>query len=330
MTSAIARFPLAVGAGAAGLASRAINWGVAHFLRSPMASTGLILVSGLTLLAATNALFLQEGRHPAPLFGAASQPAAIETPRPIQPVVVEPEAIPQRPAAEPVVERTSTAPQPEPRPAESAEIAAEPAAPATIGNQAIADMQEKLQALGLFDGVVDGYYGPKTADAIRAFEARFGLPRTGAATPQVIEAVRNAPLQPQPQAQVQPVAAEPAVDEIGPLIAQMQQEATPVPTEPVSTERQTIADISADLPASNTVAPEPAEPSVPAVLNSDLVSDIQRGLTRLGFLQGPVNGVADEATARAIRQFQIFNNYRPTGEVSATLRQMLVEAGAYL
>ena len=62
-----------------------------------------------------------------------------------------------------------------------------------IGNADIAAMQEKLKQLGLFDGTVDGYYGPKTADAIRAFEQRHGLPRTGAASPQVIEAVRGAP-----------------------------------------------------------------------------------------------------------------------------------------
>lgn len=320
MTSALAQIPLAVGAGAAGLAGRAINWGVSHFLHSPIASTGLILISGLTLMAGTNAMFLQEGRHPAPLFASASNSATLETLQPIRPVVVEPETIPQRPT----VDRTAAAPEPDPRPDELVAVAAEPAAPVSIGNQDIADMQEKLQALGLFDGVVDGYYGPRTADAIRAFEARAGLPKTGAATPQVVEAVRNAPLL-SSEASVQPVAAEPAIDQIGPLIAQMQQEATSVPTEPMSVERATIADISPDLPAIVSV-----EPSGPAVLNAELVSDIQRGLTRLGFLQGSVNGVAGEATARAIRQFQIFNNYQPTGQVSATLRQMLVEAGAYL
>lgn len=317
MTSALAQIPLAVGAGAAGLAGRAINWGVSHFLHSPIASTGLILISGLTLMAGTNAMFLQEGRHPAPLFASASN---LETLQPIRPVVVEPETIPQRPT----VDRTAAAPEPGPRPDELVAVAAEPVAPVSIGNQDIADMQEKLKELGLFDGVVDGYYGPRTADAIRAFEARAGLPKTGAATPQVVEAVRNAPLL-SSEASMQPVAAEPAIDEIGPLIAQMQQKATSVPTEPMSVERATIADISPDIAAS-----APVEPSGPAVLNAELVSDIQRGLTRLGFLQGPVNGVAGEATARAIRQFQIFNNYQPTGQVSATLRQMLVEAGAYL
>jgi len=317
MTSALAHIPLAVGAGAAGLVGRAVTWGAGQFARSPMASTGLILVSGLTLIAATNALFLQEGRHPAPLFVSGT----VEVPRAIQPVVIEPQTIPERPVADLAI----SAPEPEPRPAELVEaVATEPSVPA-IGNQDIADMQEKLQALGLFDGAVDGYYGPQTANAIRAFEIRNGLPRTGAATPQVLDAVRNAPLQAsQAEAPAQPVAAEPAVDEVAPLIARMQEETGPVQTPP-SVERETVADIPVQLPESSSDVT-----GGPAVLNDDLVSDIQRGLTRLGFLQAPIDGVANEATARAIRQFQIFNNYRPTGEVSATLRQMLVEAGAYL
>jgi peptidoglycan hydrolase-like protein with peptidoglycan-binding domain len=317
MNAGIAQIPLALGAGAASIVGHALSWGATRFARSPMASTGLVLISGLTLMAATNALFLQDTRHPAPLFTSGSaQPASIE------PVVVEPVEIPQRPVAEPAA--LVSAPAASQQAATPSSATPEPTAPA-IGNQDIADLQEKLKAMGIFDGTVDGYYGPRTADAIRDFEARFNLPRTGAATPQVIKAVREAPLQTSQAAQpapAQPVAATPQTDEVAPLLAQMQETA---PTAPATVERQTVADISPDLPASATV-----EPSVPAVLNGDLVSDIQRGLSRLGFLQGPVNGVADEATARAIRQFQIFNNYRPTGEVSPVLRQMLVEAGAFL
>lgn len=326
MTAGIAQIPLAIGAGAFSLVGHALSWGVARFVRSPMASTGLVLISGLTLMAATNALFLQDARHPAPLFVSGS--AAIAGPATIEPVVVEPVEIPQRPAAEPASPVVSEpAPAPREQAAASAPAAPEPTSPA-IGNQDIADLQEKLKTMGFFDGTVDGYYGPKTADAIRNFEARFNLPRTGAATPQVIQAVREAPLQTSQASEPAPptpVAATPQTDDIAPLLAQMQETA---PAAADTVERQTVADISPDLPAAT--PPTTAQPSVPPVLDGDLVSDIQRGLSRLGFLQGPVNGVADEATARAIRQFQIFNNYRPTGEVSPVLRQMLVEAGAFL
>lgn len=323
MTAGFAHIPLAVGAGAVSLVGHALSWGFTRFARSPMAATGLVLISGLTLMAATNALFLQDTRHPAPLFTSGS--ARTAQPVSIEPVVVEPQEIPQRPAAQPAAA--------EPVPAVSqqngtpAPATPEPATPA-IGNQDIADLQEKLKAMGFFDGIVDGYYGPRTADAIRDFEARFNLPRTGAATPQVIKAVKDAPLQTSQAAQPAPVVATPPTDDIAPLLAQMQ-ETAPTPADNV--ERQTVADISPDVPPTALETPATtSQPSVPAVLNGNLVSDIQRGLSRLGFLQGPVNGVADEATARAIRQFQIFNNYRPTGEVSPMLHQMLVEAGAFL
>jgi len=323
MNAGIAQIPLALGAGAASMIGHALSWGATRFARSPMASTGLVLISGLTLMAATNALFLQDTRHPAPLFTSGSAGAA--QPVSIEPVVVEPAEIPQRPVAEPVAPVSAPATSQQ---TEAPAPAAQESAPPAIGNQDIADLQEKLKAMGIFDGTVDGYYGPRTADAIRDFEARFNLPRTGAATPQVIKAVREAPLQTSQAPQPAPVAAAPQTDDIAPLLAQMQESA---PTPANSVERQTVADISPDVPVADPQAPEAtAEPSVPAVLNGDLVSDIQRGLSRLGFLQGPVNGVADEATARAIRQFQIFNNYRPTGEVSPVLRQMLVEAGAFL
>lgn len=323
MNAGIAQIPLAVGAGAASMVGHALSWGFTRFARSPMASTGLVLISGLTLIAATNALFLQDTRHPAPLFVSGSAGAATRTP--IEPVVVEPLEIAERPAAQPVT--PGPAPTTTARTGTSVPEAPEPAEPA-IGNQDIADLQEKLKAMGFFDGTVDGYYGPRTADAIRDFEARFDLPRTGAATPQVIQAVKDAPLQTSQANEPAPVSAAPQTDDIAPLLAQMQETA---PTVADSVERQTVADISRDLPAAAPqTTPATAEPNVPAVLDGDLVSDIQRGLSRLGFLQGPVNGVADEATARAIRQFQIFNNYRPTGEVSPVLRQMLVEAGAFL
>ncbi|WP_417580320.1 peptidoglycan-binding protein [Pelagibacterium sp.] len=321
MNAGIAQIPLALGAGAASMIGQALSWTALRFARSPMASTGLVLISGLTLMAATNALFMQDTRHPAPMFvsGSASTPLPVS----IEPVVVQPEAIPQRPNAAPSESAEAPAPALTTQSAVPVPTTPEPTVPA-IGNQDIADLQEKLKALGFFDGAVDGYYGPRTADAIRDFEARFNLPRTGAATPQVIKAVKEAPLQ---TSQIsQPVAATPQTDDIAPLLAQMQETA---PTAADSVERQTVADISSDVTASTSQVVA-ADPSIPAVLDGDLVSDIQRGLSRLGFLQGSVNGVADEATARAIRQFQIFNNYRPTGEVSPVLRQMLVEAGAFL
>lgn len=309
-TSTMTNIPLAIGASLAGLAARGGQWCLERMVRSPMGATAFVLVTGLTLMAGTNALYLQKVRHPAPMFSsvAAAPVSELVAPPPVRPVLAAPTEETVRPVA---------APQPAPAPVEPVQT--------LIGNADIAAMQEKLKQLGLFDGTVDGYYGPKTADAIRAFEQRHGLPRTGAASPQVIEAVRGAPLNTS-EAPSQPmqVVAEPAQDELNALIAGLDEPA-PAPVEDVPAEEPAVQAALFD-PLAETSAP----PSVPAALDRDLVSEIQRGLSRLGFLQGQVNGVADQTTALAIRKFQVFNNFPATGEVSTAVLDMLVAAGAYM
>lgn len=314
-TSTMTNIPLAIGAGLAGLAARGGHWCLERMIRSPMGSTVFVLVAGLTLMAGTNALYLQKMPHPAPMF------SSIETapvPGPVAPPPVRPAvAAPVEQAAQPVATPQPVVAAPETQGAE----------PVSIGNADIADMQEKLKQLGLFEGTVDGYYGPKTADAIRAFEQRNGLARTGAASPQVIEAVRNA-IGNTSEAAPRPaqVVAEPAQDELNALIAGL--ETAPAP-EPAVAEEAPAEEAVTQAVLFDPAAATPA-PSVPAALDRDLVSEIQRGLSRLGFLQGQANGVADQTTALAIRKFQVFNNFPATGEVSTAVLDMLVAAGAYM
>ena len=67
-------------------------------------------------------------------------------------------------------------------------------------------------------------------------------------------------------------------------------------------------------------APEPSE----------LIAQVQRGLASLGFLSGEVDGVAGEATAKAIRNFEVYYNYNVTGRVTPELVDLLVAAGAQI
>lgn len=316
-TSTMTNIPLAIGASLAGLAARGGYWCFDRMVRSPMGSTAFVLVTGLTLMAGTNALFLQQMRHPAPMFASteAVPVAAPVAPPPVRPVIAAP------------AEETAVAARPAPQPVASQPA---PAAPVSIGNADIAELQEKLKVMGLFDGTVDGYYGPKTADAIRAFEQRAGLPRTGAASPQVVEAVRNATANTSQTSQPIPapasaVVAEPEQAELAALIAGLESPAVP---EPAPAPAQ---DDAPEIALFDPIASEPAAPTaVPAALDRDLVSEIQRGLSRLGFLQAPVDGVPGATTALAIRKFQVFNNFPATGEVSPAVLDMLVAAGAYM
>ena len=50
----------------------------------------------------------------------------------------------------------------------------EPANLETIGTDDVLAMQQKLVALGLLDGKADGLFGPRTAKAIKAYEASVG------------------------------------------------------------------------------------------------------------------------------------------------------------
>jgi peptidoglycan hydrolase-like protein with peptidoglycan-binding domain len=62
----------------------------------------------------------------------------------------------------------------------------------------------------------------------------------------------------------------------------------------------------------------------------ELVSKVQRGLSSLGFLRGEVDGVAGEATAKAVRNFEVYYNYQVTGRVTPGLVNLLVAAGAQI
>ncbi len=72
----------------------------------------------------------------------------------------------------------------------------------------------------------------------------------------------------------------------------------------------------------------PQEVAPVSVTDPVTVAKVQRGLASLGFLHGPADGVAGEATAKAIRNFETYFNYQTTGRISPELLDLLVENGA--
>jgi peptidoglycan hydrolase-like protein with peptidoglycan-binding domain len=104
--------------------------------------------------------------------------------------------------------------------------AAAPAVPAAaappIGNAEVFELQRKLTAFGYFDGKIDGFYGPKTAGAIKRFEEAHGLKIKGELTREILTVILGAPITaaqptpaplvaPEPVAEAAPLAyAEPA------------------------------------------------------------------------------------------------------------------------
>lgn len=61
-----------------------------------------------------------------------------------------------------------------------------------------------------------------------------------------------------------------------------------------------------------------------------VIAKVQRGLASLGYLQAAPDGVMNDATAKAIRQFETFYNYQQTGRISPDLLDILVQNGAVI
>lgn len=183
--STFTQLPLMAGSALLGTLGRAGLWTFSRYMRAPLASTGLLAMVTMTALAGSNALFFQTAEHPSPFFAPARTDVA-----PLPTPVVE------RPAVE--TSSVQALPAVAPARAVSAEttgsvapaVVTVPDAP--VGNEQMFAVQKKLFELQLFTGKVDGYYGPKTAEAIRAFETRNGMTPTGANDPAVFEIILGA------------------------------------------------------------------------------------------------------------------------------------------
>jgi peptidoglycan hydrolase-like protein with peptidoglycan-binding domain len=112
-------------------------------MRHPREFVALVMAAVATLTIVVNALFLQRGPHPAPLF--APGPAT------------------------PLTQKEAALPPHRPLPAAAAAPAAEPAAPARSQAQIAYDIQRELRRHGYYGGTVDGIWGIKTAAAARDF-----------------------------------------------------------------------------------------------------------------------------------------------------------------
>ncbi len=204
MTAAIlTRLPLEAGGAVLSTTGRGVHsiiaWSFAHYMRAPLASTGIAAMLTLGLVASSNALYFQEERHPAPLFVPGEQPFG----------AVDPNVAPVVPAPRPAQKTALTSPAPklvvpklEAQP-QGGQDAVKP-----VGNADVFAIQRRLESMKFFNGTVDGYYGPRTAGAIRAFETAQGMKPTGELTPAIIKAILAAPLaaaEPKPLQAPEPV-----------------------------------------------------------------------------------------------------------------------------
>jgi hypothetical protein len=120
------------------------------FRRRPADSIGMLLVLTASLAVIINALYLQSGPHPAPIFNFG--------PRPVGSPDVVGSVMPPRP-----------------RPPDFGGPASDVSSGLRPRVDTIADLQRELERRGFYDGPVDGVDGPRTDAAIRDFAQAAGL-----------------------------------------------------------------------------------------------------------------------------------------------------------
>lgn len=192
---------------------RGARWSFERYMRAPLASTGIFALVTLSALASSNALYFQTGVHPSPFFA-----TSLDVPRAVKVSPVEapmPAPATMREQAEQDAAAVAPLAAPTPTPQTTGGVAAAPAPQVIpdqpVGNSEVFAVQKKLAELKLFEGKVDGYYGPMTARAIRAFEERNGFEPQGALSSGIVQSILNsdapgrAAVAAQPQAAAEPV-----------------------------------------------------------------------------------------------------------------------------
>ncbi len=339
---AISNAPAAVGGAVLSLLGRGAMWVLARVLKAPVTSAVLVAMTLGMATAATNALYMQAGNHPAPLF--ADQPMTTASvsrqpapePAPVKPERVERTPVTTAPAeaepapVEPVQQQAST----EPAPAPAAENGTDDEG--TVSNSEVMALQKKLGELGFYDGDADGFYGPQTANAIRAFERSRGLEEVGAVTPEIVRKVTQAeqgggqaavsPAAPDPAASAEPAAQTASAEQV--TAGGAQDESARMARAAAEGNADPLSSIVQQASGNATRDMQTASDSSRPAGDKQVVEKIQRGLASLGFLRGKIDGVAGKDTARAIRNFEVYYNYEVTGAATPELVDMLAEAGA--
>jgi peptidoglycan hydrolase-like protein with peptidoglycan-binding domain len=304
-----------------------------RLIENPAMSGGLVVMALTAAAIISNAMLMQNARHPEPLFS--TRPSAESKARtPIE--VPLPRARIDKTAAEIVT--------PAPRPATLPQ-------PAT--RDEIAALQRELTGKGFYDGPVDGISGTRTRAAISAYQQAAGLDVTGEPTATILDYIRTASVRTAPLPPTRPVAetaknapapvipakiSRPEAPETEPLPVATKRdvaaspEAAPAPAAPAADSAALERAIEAtDAPALPepvpAVAAAPATPD-PEAIARDRTRAVQHALNEIGY--GPVSedGVATKETTDAIRRFELDNGLPLTGDIGDRLIRRLVAIGA--
>lgn len=149
--------------------------------RGALFTRGRVIVATACLFGGAvvaNALLMQSGKHPAPMFRSVNS-ASAEFPMP-----------PQRPGGNPAVKNAAFSPAPmnASKPAPIERVAAVPAA-GEPGEALLLEIQRELAKRGYYKGDPDGKTGPRTTQAIRDFQFAQRVAVDGRASEALLQSV---------------------------------------------------------------------------------------------------------------------------------------------
>ena len=144
---------------------------------NPAMSGGLVVMAITAMAIMSNAMFLQRGHHPEPLFATRTEATTAHAPMP-RPAPAVP--MPRSRTDVPVV----AAPPPQ--------VEAPPAAPSAAASTAamVTAVQRELARLGIYTGAIDGLLGPRTRAAISTWQTAAGIAATGEPSAELLVALR--------------------------------------------------------------------------------------------------------------------------------------------
>jgi peptidoglycan hydrolase-like protein with peptidoglycan-binding domain len=172
----------------------------------PREFVAILTAAIATFAIIANALFLQKGPHPAPIF--AAKPLLQQSEKPL--LQQSEKAVPSRLPAQAAIET------PQPR------------------IQLIANIQKELTRKGFYDGPADGIWGARTDGAVRDFAQAANVKINPEASDTLLRAIATSNAKPVPPAAVPAVA--PAADPIAKLVG------APAPSKRVTAVQRALSD----------------------------------------------------------------------------------------
>ncbi|KQY28391.1 peptidoglycan-binding domain-containing protein [Rhizobium sp. Root483D2] len=303
------------------LAMRGLTFAGRLASRNPRAFGGSLAFAIAFSFVAANAMWYQPGVHPSPFMRTRLPPGDPQSAR----LGADDDSLAPRKVTTFVIQRedeageeTASIEQRKPETQTQTETVSEVirSAPEDAhGTDAalVSGIQKELARRGLYDGPADGKTGPKTSAAILRFEKQAGRAETGAPSDGLLAALQA-----------------PALASGGTQQTRAKTLATAKPAQrPYENVKAGKGELDPVAAAIRNAEIDPQYiPKADSPASSELVMNIQKGLSNLAYTDVSIDGVAGEQTRSAIRHFEKHYRLPETGQPSDKVLRKMKEIGA--